>query len=1526
MAKLNKRAPQLADPSINRALQDVYKEINDIHERALKPFGISALGPSEGKPGDIRLYEDASADGGTNYYLQGKFKDAWANINLTLQSTSPDNIDFGESQSLEDMSTYITLTEAKALINYSQLNANGSVGAAATQVASGNHSHSHTSDFITDKGTATHDEIDAHIDLGNGSIGLADTAENREIHALAGAANQDVSLTATAGGSATTWARSDHRHVLNQGIAPTWTGAHKFHEDVIIGESGNTAKLTINNTGSTALSVTGNMDLTGTLSIVYAEANSNDFTASGDATIDENVTLNDSNTIATNTTDYTTSIKGDLTSYGDVTLGQDGNHKALTVHASSHLKGNTFLDLSADTTAHNGHALEIKKSLATDKEHIKFYISDATKAATLNADTGGNMIIGAQGNIQLYPNDYQTNGADTEGAVLPKGTRITDMGAFNRLWRTGYFAEIYAETLVAQDVMATIGGRIMVAPTSTIEETLTLSSTTLKLKHNNFFPGDYGLLKAAPAGLPCFEVIQITSGPSYTAIGGAGIFNVTDATGLVDNDPNFTARTQYPERNLGVLITMASAHGLDDGDFVIIEGTGGNSIDGEGYDGAYKVAFLTGASTPPVGSGPCSDQQFYISAPFVSGNTAGGNVKAGPFTYTVRRNQDNTLANQWNIGDALVNIGYKEGDGYLELTSTETLHNALGPQMAIFSRTGTNLISNTGFDVNLDDWTGNGIHNTTTDHIYTGSGSVKLSRSSGNDAEYIRQTIPYSTGTTVWAVGDEVVIEAWVKKTHATNNAWISLSDNTGSSWYIADTTTDMHTANTKVEIDGDNWQRVSWIVECTSVASNTNLVVSFYHGVGTSSADYNLEGDIYIDNVSVYVNPQWNGDAPTVAVGNLNNYVDYNTDSRNYFGMAIGNDLTKTSTTGFKGLTTDGTNGVRLFNTDLSLYAGGALKLHSGIETIAGQERVFLKMGDVPTTPQFDWSWDGSKYVLTLNGSNLIISGTPPSNIDNASIDANDLSGLGLLTGTSNLDWSQITANVPDWATDVVDGITEGNANPKVAFGNTWIGFYKGWGTPTDQSNWPVRIANNSGDGELFLGANTDSSYLSYTATGGLQIKGSITVTGFSDPDNYIAASLTTDEIETLLGYTGNGTIIGDLFDASMNMDISNAYSGGNTFISGGVIASGFITADNIAAGTLTGRTVQTSNSGKRIVMSGSDNDLLFYNASGNVTIKMDDDLSGLDQVTTYPGLKVGSGANPGILHAEWNDGTMSSSFRLQSSIAKLTHADSGGASVSAGPVTRNGIYDYNSTVNTLFGLDIDVSYPSTNEIAALTISAKNTLNSYTSMNHAIFIKEGDIHSESQSFMRMWHTAKKFRAVATTGYESNVDGASKEIWFNAYQSQGDGLVAIAKDYVNGTHNDTAWTGYNVQVNKDGIYLINGVVAAMTNGMPGVTHMLRMLVTNSWNTGSQHYSTNQGNKHYLLHKFDVTMGDEENPEGSMPFSITIPLFKGDMLRLQHYNNSADYFLMYGSCTDANGESHEGSPSEDGSSISIIKLA
>jgi hypothetical protein len=66
-------------------------------------------------------------------------------------------------------------------------------------------------------------------------------------------------------------------------------------------------------------------------------------------------------------------------------------------------------------------------------------------------------------------------------------------------------------------------------------------------------------------------------------------------------------------------------------------------------------------------------------------------------------------------------------------------------------------------------------------------------------------------------------------------------------------------------------------------------------------------------------------------------------------------------------------------------------------------------------------------------------------------------------------------------------------------------------------------------------------------------------------------------------------------------------------TVIVGGYVKTSLLTADNIAAGTLTGRTVQTDSSGQRVVIEGApSNKLKFFDTNGNLVILIDDDSNG--------------------------------------------------------------------------------------------------------------------------------------------------------------------------------------------------------------------------------------------------------------------------------------------------------------------------
>lgn len=112
----------------------------------------------------------------------------------------------------------------------------------------------------------------------------------------------------------------------------------------------------------------------------------------------------------------------------------------------------------------------------------------------------------------------------TSERLNPAGSTQIDLGDYNRKWRTLYAAELYVEVLVAQSVMATIGGRIMVAPTTKLIADVNAYQMYIDVKDNSLFNGDYVRLETAPGGLPQVEEMRVVSVP--TTITGGFRYNV----------------------------------------------------------------------------------------------------------------------------------------------------------------------------------------------------------------------------------------------------------------------------------------------------------------------------------------------------------------------------------------------------------------------------------------------------------------------------------------------------------------------------------------------------------------------------------------------------------------------------------------------------------------------------------------------------------------------------------------------------------------------------------------------------------------------------------------------------------------------------------------------------------------------------------------------------------------------------------------------------------------------------------------
>jgi hypothetical protein len=371
------------------------------------------------------------------------------------------------------------------------------------------------------------------------------------------------------------------------------------------------------------------------------------------------------------------------------------------------------------------------------------WIGANTYALAQGGSGDGNTYLNAQTGYNIY---HRINNNDvlqmTAQRLNPAGSAQIDLGDYNRKWRTLFASELYVEVLVAQSVMATIGGRIMVAPTTKLIADVNTYQSYIDVKDNSIFAGDFIRLETAPNGLPQTEAMRVVSVP--TTITGGFRYNVlrkvdtpaiatliaaitsTSAT-TMDVSTNILANGNYVYLRLTTgpaieTVQVASGPTTITGGYRYtivrnVTGTGASTwalgatvnytyrawtsgdavvslAGGSGTITTFIANMTTGATTMDVGSsGLVNGRNYYFikstQYELVTVTSAPTTITGG-YRYTVTRNVNGGGAKAWSVGDAVLDQTQQAGRGYIDLTSTSTIHNHLGPTIAIYNRTGVN--------------------------------------------------------------------------------------------------------------------------------------------------------------------------------------------------------------------------------------------------------------------------------------------------------------------------------------------------------------------------------------------------------------------------------------------------------------------------------------------------------------------------------------------------------------------------------------------------------------------------------------------------------------------------------------------------------------------------------------------------------------------------------------------------------------------------------------------------------------------
>lgn len=350
-----------------------------------------------------------------------------------------------------------------------------------------------------------------------------------------------------------------------------------------------------------------------------------------------------------------------------------------------------------------------------------------TTSYALLQSSVGETYLNAASTKQIY---HRINNADVMAMGVdrlnPAGSGLKSLGDYNRKWSELFASQLIVENLVASNVMATIGGRILVAPTAKLTRDIVLADTTIYLDSNIAQPLDE-LYMAGIKGAPQTEHMRILSGPvslgggeySYVVIrntkgqgnlatdnngfefgstsGWTAIYSNISAFNAFTADPAEYVRGAYsgklvsntaPGENVGISTTATLASGVIysvsywiktfGSTNLVVDVTGpggldttGRNITGSGTWTRYNDEFTTlGAGTHTV--------RFRDFSP------TGGIFWVEEIV--IEAKYDTTGWN-WYIGDANVDIGYAIGSGYLDLTSLTTIQGHYGPTMAVYAHT-----------------------------------------------------------------------------------------------------------------------------------------------------------------------------------------------------------------------------------------------------------------------------------------------------------------------------------------------------------------------------------------------------------------------------------------------------------------------------------------------------------------------------------------------------------------------------------------------------------------------------------------------------------------------------------------------------------------------------------------------------------------------------------------------------------------------------------------------------------------------
>lgn len=367
-----------------------------------------------------------------------------------------------------------------------------------------------------------------------------------------------------------------------------------------------------------------------------------------------------------------------------------------------------------DTAGPGVAALDVRD--ATEQLRLRY---DASNYASLAVGGGGSLTLAPTGDLVADP---------AGNTVRPALSYDVNLGTPQRKWLSLHVAELWADALVAQETIATIGGRILVAPTTTLEADLAAGDDAILVKHNSVSTNDVLYLERDFR----VEFMRVTgASQNYVRdasfedgwVGGLPVRWQTDGTVTLSQQATAPGDV-HGARHLRIVATSGALRGVRQDVAGLTPGASyrlsvyvrgaGVAVTIRAYDGGGTSNAVTATATgsgdwqrvaltkvcPAGGSIRVAIQAnsggtLDVDAVLLEDGTTTGAYRTntadagGTYRYTVARDLDGTGANDWPAGAAVVSTG-QAGQGFIDLYSQ---HGVTGVRLsAIFnfqSATGT---------------------------------------------------------------------------------------------------------------------------------------------------------------------------------------------------------------------------------------------------------------------------------------------------------------------------------------------------------------------------------------------------------------------------------------------------------------------------------------------------------------------------------------------------------------------------------------------------------------------------------------------------------------------------------------------------------------------------------------------------------------------------------------------------------------------------------------------------------------------